>query len=231
MALLTTSPTTTRRTSDNQEPLQAVTWVDPMTVETVDTTPHQQQQQQQQQSPNVPRRLSNALPNDKNKKKKKKAATEKSHVHGTNAFMVYLPDRNEYLGVAHFHRPPDREANPYARFGHHYTHAFYTISATPPHRLATLSPEFVVPSVWHPTNAEVIQFASGLEYHAAQQELVLAYGINDCEAAVTRLDYRTVVDQWLRPVPQPPDGPQAEEEEDASVPQVVDFMKPLQRSV
>ena len=34
--------------------------------------------------------------------------------------------------------------------------------------------------------------------------MVTAYGVNDCEAAVTRIDYGTVVDQWLRPVPLSP---------------------------
>jgi hypothetical protein len=86
-----------------------------------------------------------------------------SHIHGTNAFMVYMgPDRNDFLGVAHFHRPNDGERYKYARFGHHYiTHAFYTISATQPHFLTALSAEFVLPA-YDDDDAEVIQFVSGL---------------------------------------------------------------------
>eukprot|EP00523_Entomoneis_sp_CCMP467_P021364 CAMPEP_0168840902 /NCGR_PEP_ID=MMETSP0727-20121128/6905_1 /TAXON_ID=265536 /ORGANISM="Amphiprora sp., Strain CCMP467" /LENGTH=766 /DNA_ID=CAMNT_0008894417 /DNA_START=377 /DNA_END=2677 /DNA_ORIENTATION=+ len=192
-------------------------------------------------------------------------APRHSHIHGTNAFMVYLPDRQEYLGVAHFHRPNDRKRNPYARFGHHYTHAFYTIAAKssgggggtnattttssggdseqPSFRLAALSREFVLPvasssSSSSTDDAEVIQFVSGVELvqppqvqgdnnnknHIPKPYLVLAYGINDCEAGVVRVDYEEVTTQWLKPVNVDHDDSRSSS---SAFLQVVDLMKPL----
>ena len=122
-----------------------------------------------------------------------------SHFHGTNAFMVPFGDL-ELLGTGHFHRPPGRGKNDYARFGHHYTHAFFTITAKPPHRLKRLSPEFVLASKSnkHGDDADIIQFASGLEVDG--KDVILAYGINDCEGAAVYVD-RAVVDGLLRAVP------------------------------
>ena len=112
--------------------------------------------------------------------------------------MVYLPHTNEYLGIGHFHRPSGREANDYARFGHHYTHAFFTISDRPPFHLKRLSQELVLPSHAHENDAEVIQFWSGLEL-LDDNTLTLAYGINDCEGAATFLDL-SAVENLLREV-------------------------------
>lgn len=133
-------------------------------------------------------------------KNTKKVGKKESHFHGTNGFMVYLPHSGEYLGVGHFHRPPGREANAYARFGHHYTHAFFTISDAPPYRLKRLSPELVLPSHANPSDAEVIQFWSGLEL-MDDNTLAVAYGINDCEGAASYLDL-SVVEGLLRDVPE-----------------------------
>ncbi|KAL3932046.1 MAG: hypothetical protein SGBAC_011036 [Bacillariaceae sp.] len=177
---------------DNSQELQALTWVDPVTVENVLL--------QQEQGH---RRLSAA--NNKAKKKK-------SHFHGTNGFMVHLPATNEFLGIGHFHRPPSRDFdNEYARFGHHYTHAFFTISETAPFHLKRLSPELLLPSAANPKDAEIIQFWSGLEL-VDDNTLALAYGINDCEGAARYLSLSTVSD-LLRPVP---DGKE-----------VVDLLQPL----
>jgi len=171
--------------------LQALTWVDPVTV--VDVDVHKTDEQLDgaaaaAESSAHRRRLSEA----KNKKK--------SHMHGTNGFMVHLPSDGEYLGIGHFHRPNDRNKNEYARFGHHYTHAFFTISDKPPFRLKRLSPELVLPSHVHPEDAEVIQFWSGLEL-SSSKTLALVYGINDCEGAAIDLDL-AVVENLLRDVPE-----------------------------
>lgn len=159
--------------------LQSLTWVDPVTVQAVNTSP-----------------MSRRLEVDHRRLKDTK---HKSHIHGTNAFMVYLPTEDQFIGIGHFHRPPDREQNPYARFGHHYTHAWFTISAHPPYRLVGLSAEFVLPSAHDRSDAEIIQFASGLELDG--DDLVIAYGINDCEAAVVRIPWVTVKGT-LRPIEQ-----------------------------
>eukprot|EP00541_Cyclophora_tenuis_P018868 CAMPEP_0116558110 /NCGR_PEP_ID=MMETSP0397-20121206/9625_1 /TAXON_ID=216820 /ORGANISM="Cyclophora tenuis, Strain ECT3854" /LENGTH=190 /DNA_ID=CAMNT_0004083665 /DNA_START=143 /DNA_END=715 /DNA_ORIENTATION=+ len=171
----------------NQETgaLQSLTWVDPITVIDVDDGVSKQE--------NERRRLSSQQ-NNNNKKRK-------SHVHGTNAFMVEYGE-HELLGIAHFHRPPDREKNEYARFGHHYTHAFFTVPREPPFRLARLSAEFVLASNRpdHANDAEIIQFLSGLEVDQPNNEVVIAYGINDCEGAVVKLDLSSQVETLLQDV-------------------------------
>jgi hypothetical protein len=61
-------------------------------------------------------------------------------------------------------------------------------------------------------DAEIIQFVSGLEYNPATEQVILAYGINDCEGAITTMDLG-MVRSMLKPV--------------AAGKQVVDFMLPL----
>lgn len=166
--------------------LKALTWVDPVTIEDVDATPGH-----------------HARPKRKTKEERQKAPKiKKSHIHGTNGYMIPVSD-TELLGVAHFHRPNDRNQNPYARFGHHYTHAFYLVSRDG--QLKSLSPEFLL------TGTEIIQFISGLEFDGTT--ITLAYGINDCEAAVVQLDWALHVQPLLRKV--------------AEGQQVIDLMAPL----
>ena len=50
-----------------------------------------------------------------------KSKTKKSHIHGTNGYMVPLHSTSELLGIAHFHRPEGRGESDYARHGHHYS--------------------------------------------------------------------------------------------------------------
>ena len=91
-----------------------------------------------------------------------------------------------------------------ARFGHHYTHAFFTITDEKPHVLRRLSQEFLFPSqVWNRTDdADVIQYASGLEWVAdsRQSRIAIGYGINDCEAAIVEID-RSIIERMLVQVP------------------------------
>eukprot|EP00797_Seminavis_robusta_P012805 Sro19_g013680.1 n/a (269) ;mRNA; r:158109-158915 len=190
---------------DDPTQLQSLTWADPVTVIDVDDGRKQTAPKQRQLA--------------ESKKKKK------SHFHGTNAFMVYLPKTQEFLGIGHFHRPSGRDAfNPYARFGHHYTHTFFTISSKPPFRLLRLSAEFVLPSkskILGSDDADIIQFLSGLEVittttasGAKKDYAVIAYGINDCEGAAVYLSMNKV-NQLLRPVPEGKE--------------VVDLMEPLKQ--
>jgi hypothetical protein len=151
------------------------------------------------------------------------SSTHKSHIHGTNGFMVPIGNQNEFLGIAHFHRPNDRTKNPFARFGHHYTHAFFMIQTNnetmmndgsiPVGKLIALSSEFILPSYHHPQDGHMIQFLSGLEYNEHTNEIIIAYGINDCEAAIISISYHDVVQPMLRPV--------------SAGQEVIHFMKPM----
>lgn len=126
--------------------------------------------------------------------------------------MIPIPERNEYLGIAHFHRPENRDTSDYALHGHHYTHALFTISQSEPHILTRISNEFLFESL-HPskrtTDGEVIQFASGLDIiekksftskgeEVFDHQLMISYGVNDCEPVVATIDledaYKMLVD-------------------------------------
>jgi hypothetical protein len=110
-------------------------------------------------------------------------------IHGTNGFMLDLGN-GELLGVGHFHRD-----DPAVESGTHYTHAFFTISATAPFRLLRLSNEWYIPSPQKSRKQpEIIQFASGIDFVAGsnRSQLVITYGINDCEGAICQVDVETV---------------------------------------
>jgi len=141
-----------------------------------------------------------------------KSKPTKSNVHGTNGYMVPLPSTGELLGIAHFHRPEDRKQSEFALHGHHYTHAFFTIARRQsddstkdvrlrPFKLKRLSNEFVfrsnslpVGETQLPRDGDVIQFASGLDVVGSDidGQLILSYGINDCEGAVFTLTMENV---------------------------------------
>ena len=159
---------------DDYPSLKALTWIDPVTVIDVD-------------------------PKGEDKQPAKK---EKSNIHGTNGYMLPLHATNEYLGIAHFHRPEDRKESEYALHGHHYTHAFFTVGKDKKDadfRLKRLSNEFLFramsPSL-HDENidAETIQFSSGLDLIGSDIDgkLLISYGVNDCEGGTFFVDMEVV---------------------------------------
>jgi hypothetical protein len=98
----------------------------------------------------------------------------------------------------------------------------YTVSDSPPYRLTALSQEFVLPqastdgsssSAGSDRDAEIIQFASGLEV-ADGRRILIAYGINDCEAAIVQVSAEYAFSRLLRRIEEPGK-------------QVVNFMQPL----
>lgn len=134
------------------------------------------------------------------------AGKKHSNIHGTNGFMIPLHSTNELLGIGHFHRPQGRRTSSFARHGHHYTHAFFTISKNQEgdderYSLKKLSREFVFPSMSLEGDSDVIQFASGLELVGDDMSgrLLISYGINDCEGAAMWVDM-DVVHKLLQPV-------------------------------
>jgi hypothetical protein len=90
-------------------------------------------------------------------------------------------------------------------FGAHYTHFFYALQPCAPYALVALSQEFCLEAEGAPGDCESIQFITGLEHVARSseaaadsegassgqeswehrqtgEELLLSYGVNDCEA-------------------------------------------------
>jgi hypothetical protein len=191
MALIENSASATDK---RRPPLRSLTWVDPVTV--IDVAIKKDRSKGRQLA---------AIDRIVGGGKKK----HKSHIHGTNAFMLWLPSRQEYLGIGHFHRPQDRKPNPYARFGHHYTHTFFTVKQesksddVSTFHLVAMSGEFIFPATdtgVRDRDGEIIQFASGLELSPDGETVIIAYGINDCEAGVVTVSLQSL-NKMLRSVP------------------------------
>jgi len=72
-------------------------------------------------------------------------------------------------------------------YGNTYLHYFVFFEENPPFRLIQTSPAFCVPSPRDPSKCETIQFSSGFTF-LNQNQLILTYGINDCEAAYAIVD-------------------------------------------
>ena len=71
------------------------------------------------------------------------------------------------------------------RWGFRYTHFFYTVDPRPPYDILAFSTEWCIAAAQDPSDCETIQFAAGATLRNASggsQELVVSYGVNDCEA-------------------------------------------------
>jgi len=183
--------------TESSDQLYALTWIDPVTVDLVDGIQSKGR-----------RRLSSSH--------RLLRGAKKSSIHGTNGYMLPLGSSSELLGIAHFHRPEGRSQSDYARHGHHYTHAFFTIKVAQSDtegeglvfKLSRLSNEFVFASPSASTSrgstADVIQFASGLDLVGSDVDgkLLISYGINDCEAASLSIS----MDQVQKLLLEVPDG-------------------------
>ena len=93
----------------------ALTWIDPVTTEMVDYTVDGSD------ATDTKRRLleRNGYGDERRRLREKKK--KKSSIHGTNGYLVPLHTSSELLGIAHFHRPENRDTSDYARHGHHYS--------------------------------------------------------------------------------------------------------------
>eukprot|EP00966_Prymnesium_polylepis_P010382 239403-Prymnesium_polylepis.1 len=131
-----------------------------------------------------------------------------------------------YLGVGHLHHLPHRGAHhpraPAAysafEFGSSYSHFFYTLEPRPPFALLATSGEFCIAARLGASDCESVQFVSGIALRATggapadpswnnsargeqqDQELVLSYGVNDCESRLTLLRLERIR-RMLTPLP------------------------------
>ena len=72
-------------------------------------------------------------------------------------------------------------------WGFHYTHFFYALEPHAPFRVIATSREFCLQSEHNASDCESIQFVSGLNLVSGPESLLMSYGVNDCEAKVTKL--------------------------------------------
>ena len=86
--------------------------------------------------------------------------------------------------------------SPAFRWGHHYTHFFYSLTPHAPFRIVGTSREFCIGSAQDPNDCESVQFITGLALRG-ESTLLIAYGINDCEAKVAELPVKQVLGMLL----------------------------------
>jgi len=68
------------------------------------------------------------------------------------------------------------------QFGYLYTHFFYTLQDRAPYHIIATSGEFCIGSAQDAGDCESAQFVSGMVADASGEKLLLAFGVNDCEA-------------------------------------------------
>lgn len=142
------------------------------------------------------------------------------HRISTTAHLVRINDtagNGLLLGIAHIRRKVGdcigkrrgRQCNafrarqlataPPFRFGYQYTHFFYVLTLHAPFRIVSTSREFCLGSAQDPADCESVQFITGLALRG-ESTLLMAYGINDCEAKVAELPVKSVLEMLL-PLP------------------------------
>jgi hypothetical protein len=101
--------------------------------------------------------------------------------------MLMLHETDEWLGLVHTHRSERGNAS----CGNaHYTHAFFTVSAKPPHRVTALSDEFCISSLTRPGSCDVVQFLASPERDL--DTIIVPYGRGDIESAILTLPLEEV---------------------------------------
>ena len=133
IAFISEIPGIDSNTSTNRE-LFALTWIDPVTTEIVkDANPTSAERK---------------LMENFNTHRRRLGKQEKSSIHGTNGYLVPMPSSSELLGVAHFHRPENRDQSDYARHGHHYSkfHLFELPLYIIPYNIRSLTCTFALHS-------------------------------------------------------------------------------------
>ena len=94
--------------------------------------------------------------------------------------------------------PPKPVVTQPFHFGYLYTHFFYTVEPRPPYRTLSTSAEWCIGAAQNPADCESIQFVSGAVL-VPPGRLLLAYGVNDCEAKLAEFSMERVW-RMLRPV-------------------------------
>eukprot|EP01084_Bolivina_argentea_P064987 118462_1 len=145
----------------------------------------------------------------------KKSVPEHMHKNSyhQNCGFIHLTETNEFLAVGHLHYDlydskefsainPRRSIRRFGiKWGHHYTHFFYTISDKPPFHMKRMSVEFCFNSPFIKLNSksmdcDVIQFVSGMVEKTVDDKeyLFITYGINDCVSSIVQLEKQFVID-------------------------------------
>lgn len=105
-----------------------------------------------------------------------------------NINPVKLEDGSAYLGVAHEHA---EKHGTFAKWGSRYYHYFVLMDATFPFTVKRISPRFCIPAIGNTSSCEIIQFVMAVVQQS--EDLLITYGIQDCESAVVRVKLAEVL--------------------------------------
>ena len=129
-------------------------------------------------------------------------------VQGLRGGSPFVGLKNSLIAIAHTTRimpPPELRVRNMTHNAPLYEHYVVHANSTPPFALHRISSPFLLPALFH-TDADVIQFASGLVVDEATA--ILAYGLGDCAALqlivptdVLTMPNRTSADQHARRQP------------------------------
>ena len=133
------------------------------------------------------------------------------HVDGyeahNNINPIPLDDPGLQLGVLHTHSEvmlphvPGKIRQPHGttKHGNTYIHYFFAFRTVPPYEVVAKSPPFCFSSAADARRCDAIQFITSID-RTRHDQLLVSYGINDCEAAVVKLAWRDVLNFTFGPL-------------------------------
>mmetsp|Transcript_62204 Transcript_62204/g.148402 ORF Transcript_62204/g.148402 Transcript_62204/m.148402 type:complete len:426 (-) Transcript_62204:38-1315(-) len=129
--------------------------------------------------------------------KKEESKTDFKQLSGVlsaNGNAVAVPEFKAYLSFGHWHTP-----KAWGTPGQ-YFHQLILFSDHPPYQWLKVSPQFCFPAALDARGVcERVQFVQSLIREG--DDLIISYGINDCEGAILRISLKLVLDH-LKPVKQ-----------------------------
>ena len=105
-------------------------------------------------------------------------------LHNNGIVLDLGPEVGALLSLGHVHMTK-REGG--AMFGTHYFHYFLLLDREAPFKLQAQSPPFCLPAGHDATKCDLIQFIMSAVLIDNRKDVVLTYGINDCESAAVRV--------------------------------------------
>lgn len=119
------------------------------------------------------------------------------------AVLTLVPNcymyRSRFLVVGHEHEHEQREKVFKTTSWHTYLHYFMLFNTTSPYDLVARSPPFCF-SESQNKKCDLIQFVSSLTWASADEirhthhDIIVGYGINDCEGALVRLPLHRILE-------------------------------------
>jgi len=110
-----------------------------------------------------------------------------------NGNPLELDESDDLLVVGHAHDESSNTSNTSCttRWGCNYRHYFFLLDRQPPFTVRRRSDPVCFPSLSDPSQCDIIQFVMGVV--RTEDDLLIYYGINDCESAVARVSLADVM--------------------------------------